>query len=295
MSWCIPCILAGVFGAADGPAKSGNYPQGRLLMERAEFWKALAADRIHVLDARPLEKYKAGHIFHATPVAPSAWNKMFLKEKDKHFWEKHLGALGIGANTTVVVYGDDFRETARVWWILRYWGVRDVRMLNGGWQGWKASGRKTYTDRSADPHYAPKKAKLSPHPERLAVKDQLLEGLKNKRFQIADARSRDEYCGLEKTAKRNGAIPGARRLEWSDLIDKKSQRFKSAAELTRLLKEAGIDLKKPTVTYCQSGGRASVLAFTLELMGAKDVRNYYRSWAEWGNAEETPIEKHKEK
>jgi len=49
------------------------------------------------------------------------------------------------------------------------------------------------------------------------------------------------------------------------------------------------------VTYCQSGGRAAVMAFTLELMGAKDVANYYRSWSEWGNAEDTPIVRPKKK
>ena len=55
--------------------------------------------------------------------------------------------------------------------------------------------------------------------------------------------------------------------------------------------DAGIDLTKPIVAHCQSGGRSSVSVFTLELMGAKDARNYYRSWAEWGNAEDTPIVK----
>ena len=42
-------------------------------------------------------------------------------------------------------------------------------------------------------------------------------------------------------------------------------------------------------------GRAAVLAFALELMGAPEVRNYYRSWAEWGNAEDTPVEKPRKK
>jgi thiosulfate/3-mercaptopyruvate sulfurtransferase len=52
-------------------------------------------------------------------------------------------------------------------------------------------------------------------------------------------------------------------------------------------------VNQPAVTYCQSGGRASVVAFTLELMGGKQVKNYYRSWAEWGNAENTPVAKPK--
>jgi thiosulfate/3-mercaptopyruvate sulfurtransferase len=264
-------------------------------MEPAELARALAADKVYVVDARPREKYKAGHIIHATPVDPSAWNKLFVNKKDKQFWEKLLGGLGIDADTKVVVYGEDFRETARIWWIMRYWGVRDVRLLNGGWHGWLAASGKVEKGIAEKPLHAPKKTRLTPLSQRLVVKDQLLEGLKQKRYQIADARSRDEYCGVAKTARRNGAIPGAHRLEWSDLLDKKTQRFKSPAELRRLFKKAGIDLDRPTVTYCQSGGRASVLAFALELMGAKDVRNYYRSWAEWGNAQDTPIEKTEEK
>jgi thiosulfate/3-mercaptopyruvate sulfurtransferase len=98
---------------------------------------------------------------------------------------------------------------------------------------------------------------------------------------------------VTKLAKRGGAIPGAKHLEWSDLLDKKTQRFKSPAALSRLFKQAGIDPKKPAVTYCQSGGRASVMAFALELMGAKGVQNYYPGWAEWGNAADTPVEKGK--
>ena len=91
------------------------------------------------------------------------------------------------------------------------------------------------------------------------------------------------------TNKRAGSIPGAKQLEWIDLIDKETRRFKSAAELRKLFKQAGIVLNKPTATYCQSGGRASVMAFSLGLMGAKDVSNYYPSWNEWGNAGDTPV------
>src|SRR5439155_20278066 len=113
--------------------------------------------------------------------------------------------------------------------------------------------------------------------------------------QIIDARSESEYCGEANTAKRNGAIPGAIHKEWTEVTEKKTQRFKSPEELSKLFEEAGIDLKKSTVTYCQSGGRAAVMAFRLELIGVKSVHNYYRSWSEWGNAEDTPIEKPRRK
>ena len=58
---------------------------------------------------------------------------------------------------------------------------------------------------------------------------------------------------------------------------------------------AGINLDQPTATHCQGGGRASVMAFGLELMGAKDVSNYYKSWGEWGNADDTPVVRGKPK
>ena len=87
-----------------------------------------------------------------------------------------------------------------------------------------------------------------------------------------------------------GAIPGAKHLEWDDLIDSETQRFKLADELSRLFREAGIDPTKPVTTHCQSGGRASVMAFALELMGDDQVRNYYRGWSQWGNESDTPIE-----
>jgi thiosulfate/3-mercaptopyruvate sulfurtransferase len=138
----------------------------------------------------------------------------------------------------------------------------------------------------------PVAVKVKPQRERLATREQIQAGLGVPSFgQILDTRSQEEFCGTTETAKRNGTIPGARHLEWSETFDSKTGRFKSAAELARLFKEAGIDPSKPATTFCQSGGRASVLAFALELMGGKEVRNYYRSWAEWGNDDKTPIVK----
>jgi thiosulfate/3-mercaptopyruvate sulfurtransferase len=106
---------------------------------------------------------------------------------------------------------------------------------------------------------------------------------------MIDARSEGEYSGLTETAKRNGAIPGAVHLEWKECLDAKTKRFKSSEELSKLLGKRKIDVNRPAVTYCQSGGRAAVVAFTLELMGGQQVKNYYKSWSEWAN--DTPVQK----
>jgi thiosulfate/3-mercaptopyruvate sulfurtransferase len=285
------CCLALLLPAADG--KPAGYARPNLLIEPAALARADARKRV-ILDTRSPEQCRAGHVPGAVLVDARGWARAFAAGRDRDAWAKRIGGLGIDVDTPVVVYGSPrSSETGRVWWILRYWGVRDVRLLNGGWPGWVAAGGKVQKD-----EVAPKAvtARLKAHPELLATKEQLLGWLKGRSGpQVLDARSLGEYCGTAAKAKRGGAIPGAKHLEWSDTIDPKTGKFKSAAELGKLLEEAGIDPARPAVTYCQSGGRAAVLAFVLELMGGKEVRNYYRSWSEWGNDPKTPIVKPKPK
>jgi thiosulfate/3-mercaptopyruvate sulfurtransferase len=283
----LPCLALLLAPAADKPA---TYPRPTLLIEPSELVKL---KDIRVLDARGKGKYLDGHVPGAVWVDAAAWSRAFGDGKDERRWAKIVGDLGIDANTAVAIYDDNLsKDAARVWWILRYWGVVDVRLVNGGWTGLAALGGPMEKE---DVKPSPKNPKLALQAARLATKEQMLAALKDKPFQILDARSDGEFCGTEDTAKRNGAIPGALHLEWSDALDRKTQRFKSAAELTKLFKDAGIDPLKPATTYCQSGGRAAVLAFTVELMGGTEVRNYYKSWAEWGNAGDTPVEKGKAK
>lgn len=271
-------------------APAAQYSKPELLIEPGALAKPAARKKFVILDARPRKAYAAGHVPGALQVDISAWGKAFEKGQDKGEWSKRIGGMGIDASTPVVVYGDAKKpEVARLWWLLRYWGVKDVRLLNGGWQAWRAAKGEEETTENKPTAVA---AKLTPQEERLATKEQLLKGLKSGGLgQVLDARSEKEYCGDDDRAKRSGTVPGSKHLEWVQLLDPKTGRFKSAAQITKLFASAGIDPKKPATTFCQSGGRASVVAFTYELMTGKPARNYYRSWAEWGNDDKTPIEK----
>jgi thiosulfate/3-mercaptopyruvate sulfurtransferase len=268
--------------------KKAEYAKPRLLMEPA-LMMALLPERVVVLDARPREDYDKGHVPGARWVDVAAWSKAVLADEDVEKWAERIGALGIDGKLSVVVYDDDrSREASRLWWILKFWGVPDVRVLNGGWKGFLAAGGKPTTE---TPAVTPRRPELKREEQRLATRERIEKLLKRGASdQLLDARSEGEHCGDKKLAKRGGAIPGARHLEWSDMIERKSGRFKSAAELTKLFRDAGIDLDQPTTTYCQSGGRAAVAAFVYELMTGKPARNYYKSWAEWGNAADTPVE-----
>jgi thiosulfate/3-mercaptopyruvate sulfurtransferase len=288
-------ILMLTIGSTDQP-KINRYARADLLLEPSELVKADVAKEFRILDARPKSDYQTIHIPNAVWIDHDAWSKAFAQGQDAKKWQPLLGRLGINTDTRVLIYDDQStNRAARIWWILRYWGIRDVKLLNGGWKSWAAAHGSTAQD---VPKIEATEVALTPHPERLATKDLLMKSLQKREgrpVQIIDARSESEYRGEADTAKRNGAIPGAIHKEWTEMIDKKTQRFKSPQELAELFEEAGIKLNQPSVTYCQSGGRAAVMAFALELMGVKSVRNYYRSWSEWGNAEDTPIEKPRRK
>lgn len=266
------------------------YPRAELLVEPAQLAQVDFAAGFVVLDTRKDDIYKMGHIPGAIRVDHDAWSKSFESGRDGEAWSHRIGELGISNDSQVIVYDDKgMKEAGRIWWILSYWGVRDVRLLNGCWQAWEAAQYPTEVDPPADlkstVFYA------VPRGGRLADLQQMKKTVAGSTMQIVDARSTDEYCGKEAlTNKRAGAMPGAKHLDWTELIDQQSFRFKSAAEMRSLFEQAGIDLQQPAVAHCQTGGRSSVMVFAMELMGARDVVNYYGSWNEWGNADDTPVE-----
>jgi len=279
----ISCSLISTLMAAED-----RYARPKLLLETSELAKPEVAEQLVILDARTREAYDQSHIPGARWVDHETWKSALGDGADAEGWSKRIGDLGIGADSKVVVYDDaSAKDAARIWWLLRYWGVGDVRLLNGGWKAWQAEGLPTEVKESP-----PAKAVVFPataRKKRLVTKNQIVASLADRNLQIVDARSNDEFCGIDlKENKRGGAIPGAKHLEWSDLIDPARGRFKSPGELRRLFDQAGIDLDQPTASHCDSGGRASVMAFALELMGARDSRNYYPGWSEWGNSDDLP-------
>lgn len=262
-------------------ADPAGYARPDLLVEPAAVLKPGAADAFRVLDVRSAGKYDAGHIPGAVSAPLTKWSKATAgKTADTAFWKAELAAVGVTPKKPVLVYADDVREACRGWWLLTFAGVPDVRLLDGGWGAYTAAGGPVQKE--------PVAATAAPHDwtspaGRKADKEDVLGMIKGKKDRIIDARSADEF--------KAGRVPGATWLEWSELIDPKTQKFKPAGELAKLFRDRDLDPTAGGCVYCQSGGRASVVAFGLELMGAKGARNYYRSWSEWGAAADTPKEK----
>jgi thiosulfate/3-mercaptopyruvate sulfurtransferase len=247
------------------------------------------APDLRILDARPREAYDSDHIPGAVWANLPAAEKLASTPdglRDRDAWAEWLRPLGIAPGTTVVLY-DANRQlaAARAWFLLTYLGVRDVALLDGGFTLWEKEGRPTTADVPVVP---PGSIEPDFRTRAVATRADVLEALRSGADQVLDARSLGEYLGSEKRARRGGHVPGACHLEWSEFVDPDG-RFLPEDRLRALVAKAGLDPSKPVVAHCQSGGRASVSTFVLARLG-HDVRNYYASWSDWGNAEDTPVE-----
>jgi thiosulfate/3-mercaptopyruvate sulfurtransferase len=217
---------------------------------------------------------------------------------DKAALEKLLGESGISNDTTVLLYGDNNNWfAAYAFWQLKYYGHKDVRLINGGRKKWVEEKRALATD---VPKYAATKYTATGPDESIrARKEQVFAAIdKSKKAQLVDVRSVDEFTGkiiappgMSETAQRAGHIPGAANIPWVQAAAEDGT-FKSAEALQQLYQSKGIVGGDEVIAYCRIGERSSHTWFVLKyLLGYDNVKNYDGSWTEWGNLIGAPIEK----
>src|SRR6201987_1266243 len=215
---------------------------------------------------------------------------------DKPSLEKLLGQSGISNDTTILLYGDNNNWfAAYALWQLKYYGHKDVRLINGGRKKWVEEKRPLTTDPvkvTATTYRA-----SGPDESIRARKEDVFESVnKKKRIDLVDVRSVDEFTGkiiappgMSETAQRAGHIPGAANIRWAQAANEDGT-FKSADAFKQLYDSKGITGNDGVIAYCRIGERSSHTWFALKyLLGYKDVRNYDGSWTEWGNLVGAPI------
>ena len=157
--------------------------------------------------------------------------------------------LGIGDDTLVVAYDNNQSlYAARLWWALNYYGHTNVRVLDGGWRAWVQAGLPTSFDRGR----AAAGAAFTPRADdSLMVKvDELKTACDMGDSVIWDVRSDGEYDGsVSRGNQRVGHIPGAVHLEWFNVMDRDTHRFRPAGEVRKLLAENGITPDKTAYAY----------------------------------------------
>ncbi len=212
--------------------------------------------------------------------------------------ENLLSGSGISNDTTVVLYGDNNNWfAAYAFWQLKYYGHKDVRLMNGGRKKWLEEKRPLTTDA---PHPAATKYNASERDKSIRADRNDVGSLVDAHAQgrLVDVRSVDEFTGkviappgMSETAQRGGHIPGAANIPWSQAAAEDGT-FKSFDDLKKLYEGKGVNGKEEVIAYCRIGERSSHTWFVLRyLLGYNKVKNYDGSWTEWGNLVGAPIDK----
>ncbi len=246
---------------------------------------------IRIVDTRKGDSYKTAHVPGAVRYPESI--TPFLKENgcvpNPEKFARLMSEIGVGDNDLVVAYDDGNNLfAARLWWALNYYGHKQVAVLDGGWDLWVAEGRAVAAREESLPA-----ARFTPKIEDhwIAEWEKVKAAIDDPDSCLLDVRSDAEWTGADPMGtKRGGHIPSAAHLEWRATIDPATKRFRSSVDLQRMFVSLGLEPDKEVITYCQGGIRAAHTAFALRLAGYARVRNYERSWSEWGNRDDLPIE-----
>lgn len=269
-----------------------GYARPELLVDAAWLTEHLNDPSIRIVDMRP-RGYAEGHIPGAVWLDNNAIRianrpPTFLPTPAE--FEELMATLGISNKTRVIAYDDRGGIYAtRLWWILNYYGHASVAVLDGGWTKWTADQRPT---NASAPPIARAVFKVQPGTVKVATADDVKSAINKAGTKLVDARTQGEIDGKDlRGIKRAGYIESSVPVYWEDTLNLPLRTFKSAAEIQKLYRDRGVLPADEVITYCQIGMRASHDLFTLALIGhdLTKLRNYYGSWEEWGNRDDTPI------
>jgi thiosulfate/3-mercaptopyruvate sulfurtransferase len=256
--------------------------------------------RIAEVDYNPATSYTIGHIPGAVLFD---WKQDLNDQNKKDIIPKEgcedlLQRAGVNNDTILVLYGD-YKNwfAAFAFWVLKYYGFNDVKLMNGARKKWFEEDRPVSLD---VPSYPRGSFKASEPDNSIRVLiPYVKEILSSKDKILIDVRSPEEYSGkilvlpvyASEQPPRGGHIPGAINIPWDWSVNEDGT-FKSPEELRNIYNSMDVTNNKEVITYCRIGERSAYTWFVLKyLLGYPNVKNYEGSWAEWANTVGSPIEK----
>ncbi len=250
---------------------------------------ASGAQRPVVLDVRwrlggppGIGSYREGHLPGAVfidldrdlsgPAGPGGRHPL----PETELFQAAMHAAGVSDGRPVVAYDDgDALPAARAWWMLRYYGHEDVRVLDGGYRAWLAAGLAVTT---AD--QAPAPGDFTARPGQMPVLDASAAAELARTGLLLDVRAAERYRGEnERVDPVAGHIPGAVSAPAAGNMTGDGT-FKSAADLAVGFAALGAGPGVPAGAYCGSGVTAAQEVLALTLAGIPAAL-YIGSWSDW--------------
>jgi len=250
-----------------------------------EFLKIKSDPNVVLVSARKPADYKKVHIAGAININHKDLYKATPKSTLKSSAEiaKILGEKGISNSNTIVLYDNGSgKYSGRMYWILKYLGAKDVKLLNGHMKAWRMA-RKPVTKNPANRKATTFAVNLNKGA--IASIVQVKKASTNAASIIVDVRSADEFNGIKESKLPKGHIPSAINLEFKKVMTSKGK-LKSKEELQALFTAAGITKDKEVILYCESSVRAGIVYLALTTaLDYPNVKVYDGALFEWTASE----------
>lgn len=207
-----------------------------------------------------------------------------------------LVRAGVDKDRTHLLYAtgeklpnDEILSASMVAFVLEKYGVKDIRLLDGGWPAWKAAG---YPTTQEYPNTPAGDLPAAMSPEIALNVDQVLAEKGKPGVVLVDARPMNEFLGQDEIWLRKGHIPGAISFHWAKaMTTDNTHKFKPAEEMKADLTAAGLTPDKDIMVYCGTSREGSLLRFYLKyVMNYPKVRLYEGSWKEYVHLKQHPAE-----
>ena len=255
---------------------SGLMAQGDII-SAADFMKMFKTDKnMIVIDASKADTYKKSHIKNAVNIPhKTLYNETEIEGliKDPAALAKIFGSKGVSDTKTIVVYdGGTQKYSSRVYWILKYLGAPNVKLLH----------KDMTTFRGSRVPLTPIPAKVKPATFTPKVNNAIYADMafvKSGKAILIDARTPEEFDGT--SDKSDGHIPGSININYKKVLNAK-EAFKNKAEMDAFVAKYKLTADKPIVVYCNTGVIAAVIyAGLTNVMGWDNVKVYDGAYKEW--------------